>query len=239
MLILFHFNKSTCSQKVRLCLAELGLEWTGKHINLAAGEHLEPDYLSINPNGLVPALVHDGQVIVESSVICEYLCEAFSIASVLMPDNPVGRAKVRAWLRYIDEMPTASLRIPSFNKVIGLFQTFTEEEFEMYANRMPMRKHFFLKMGRQGFSRVETDKAIENLQKTVDRMETVLQTSRWLSGDAITLADICMTPIFVRMQDLDLDWIWAERPAVDSWFRAISVRSAFHATFDDDARFTF
>ena len=63
MLTLYHANHSTCSQKVRLCLAEKRLEWTSKLINLATNEHLTPEYLALNPNGVVPTLVHDGAVI--------------------------------------------------------------------------------------------------------------------------------------------------------------------------------
>jgi hypothetical protein len=73
MLELYHAHRSTCSQKVRICLAELGLEFRSRPINLIAGEQLTPAYLAVNPNGVVPALMHDGAAILESSVICEYL----------------------------------------------------------------------------------------------------------------------------------------------------------------------
>ena len=75
MLDLYHANHSTCSQKVRLCMAEKGLEYESHLINLATKEQLDPDYLRINPNGVVPSLVHDGLVVIDSSVICEYLDE--------------------------------------------------------------------------------------------------------------------------------------------------------------------
>ena len=81
LLELYHADRSTCSQKVRICLAELGLQYRSRPINLIAGEQLTPAYLAINPNGVVPALVHDDAVIIESTVICEYLCEAFPGAS--------------------------------------------------------------------------------------------------------------------------------------------------------------
>jgi glutathione S-transferase len=108
MLKLFHANHSTCSQKVRVCLAEKGLEWESQIINLATNEHLSPEYLALNPNGVVPTLIHDGAVITDSGVICEYLEDVFPEVP-LLPAEPVDRAKARSWIRYFDEVPTAAL----------------------------------------------------------------------------------------------------------------------------------
>ena len=69
MLALYNNAYSTCSQKVRLCLHEKGLDWEDRQINFRLNEHLAPDYLKINPNGVVPTLVHDGNPVVDSSVI--------------------------------------------------------------------------------------------------------------------------------------------------------------------------
>lgn len=66
---LFHFMLSNCSQRVRLGLEEKGLAWTSHHLNLAANEHVTSDYQRINPKGVVPTLVHDGQVVIESNDI--------------------------------------------------------------------------------------------------------------------------------------------------------------------------
>ena len=68
MLELYHANHSTCSQKVRLCMAEKGLKYKSHLIDLGAKEQLDPEYLKINPNGVVPSLVHDGLIVIDSSV---------------------------------------------------------------------------------------------------------------------------------------------------------------------------
>ncbi|MGC1780341.1 MAG: glutathione S-transferase N-terminal domain-containing protein [Xanthobacteraceae bacterium] len=77
MLVLYHTAHSTCSQKVRLVLHEKTAKFDEVRIDLAKKEQLKPDYLKLNPNGVVPTLVDDGTPIVESSVICEYLDENF------------------------------------------------------------------------------------------------------------------------------------------------------------------
>ena len=77
MLELHHNNVSVCAQKVRIVLAEKDVPWTSRHLSLAKGEHLTPEFKALNPRGVVPVLVHDGHVIVESSVICAYLDEVF------------------------------------------------------------------------------------------------------------------------------------------------------------------
>jgi glutathione S-transferase len=83
MLELHHNNISVCAQKVRIVLAEKNLPWTGRHVSLAKGEQLTPEFKKLNPRGVVPVLVHDGSTIVESSVICSYLDDVF-------PDPPLS-----------------------------------------------------------------------------------------------------------------------------------------------------
>src|ERR1043166_10260290 len=94
MIELYHDNLSVCAQKVRIVLAEKNLPWTNHHRNLAAAEHLTPEFKKMNPRGVVPVLVHDGNVIVESSVICSYLDEAFPNPP-LMPKDPVEPPTMR------------------------------------------------------------------------------------------------------------------------------------------------
>ena len=74
---LYNFPASTCSLKVRICLAEKDLKWIDHSFKPHENKHLTQDYLAINPNGVVPTLVHDGTPIIDSSTILEYLDEAF------------------------------------------------------------------------------------------------------------------------------------------------------------------
>ncbi len=70
---LYHHGSSVCAAKVRLAMAEKGLEWNGVYIDILKGEQFDPEYLKLNPKGVVPTLVHDDLVIPDSTVIIEYL----------------------------------------------------------------------------------------------------------------------------------------------------------------------
>lgn len=238
MLTLYHANHSTCSQKVRLCLAEKGLAFDSKLINLGTNEHLTPEYLALNPNGVVPTLIHDGQIIRDSGVICEYLDEVFPDPP-LMPSDPVARAEVRAWIRYLDEVPTSAVRVPSFNMAfLPRYDGLDDAAFQSeQADIRPLRKHFYEKMGRKGFDDTEVDNALEQFQAAVDRMERQLGQTPWLSGEAVGLADYIATPLMDRMDDLGLGALWEERaPAVTEWFARIRAQPAFDAAFYPKAR---
>ena len=82
MMILHHGWRSSASRRVRLCLEEKGLQYEGHVVDMAEMEHHSPDYLKINPLGVIPTLIHDGKPLHESGTICEYLDETF-------PDPPL------------------------------------------------------------------------------------------------------------------------------------------------------
>ncbi len=91
MLQLYHNDMSTCAQKVWLTLAEKGLDWEGIHFNLREGPQHRPDYLKLNPAGVVPTLIDDGRVVIESTVIMEYLDDRFPISRYALPTRMAGR----------------------------------------------------------------------------------------------------------------------------------------------------
>ena len=77
MIELYHNDMSVCAQKVRFALAEKQLSWESHHLNLRAGDQQQPEYLKLNANALVPTLVDNGTVIIESTVINEYLDDTY------------------------------------------------------------------------------------------------------------------------------------------------------------------
>jgi len=73
MVELYHFWSSVCSVRCRMALEEKGIEWTSRYIDLFKFDQMQPGYLAINPDGLVPTLVHNGAPVRESTVINEYI----------------------------------------------------------------------------------------------------------------------------------------------------------------------
>ncbi len=112
---LYNAPQSTCSQRVRFVLNAETLPFAEIKLDLLAGDQFKPDYLALNPNGVVPTLRHDGAVVTDLSVIIEYLDEIASTPANFTPRDPVLRAKMRALMRFIDEVPAAAVRVPTYN----------------------------------------------------------------------------------------------------------------------------
>ena len=231
---LYNAPQSTCSQRVRFVLNAKRLPFTEIKLDLLAGDQLKPDYLKLNPNGVVPTLDHDGSIIIDSSVIIEYLDEITPEREFFTPGAPAERAKMRALMRFIDDMPAAAVRVPTFNLAfLPRFQAMSEEEFTAFANAKPLRREFMLAMGRNGFPQAEMDAALGRLERTLERMADAIAASGgpWLMGARPTLADIAVMPAIVRMADLGLDKMWAHKPTIGGWYDAIRAHSAYVPTY--------
>jgi glutathione S-transferase len=237
VLELYHAPVSMSSQKVCLALAEKRLPWVDCFVDLARGEHLDEWYLRINPNGLVPTLVHDGRAIIDSAVINEYLDEVFPDPP-LRPADPVARARMRAWRQFANEVALPAIRYPSFNAfVLARLAHQSDTEFAAQIERRPLRRRFYERLrNRKGFDAETIEEALEDLRLTIARMEEALAAGPWLAGNAYTLADIALAPVLVRMNDIGLASLWAECPRVAEWYARIEARPAFAEAYLPPAR---
>ena len=230
---LYNAPQSTCSQRVRFVLNAKALPFNEVKLNLLEGDQLKPDYLKLNPNGVVPTLDHDGAIIIDSTVITEYLDEV-SQANSFTPEHPVERARMRAVMHFLDEMPAAAVRVPTFNLAfLPSFQKMSREAFLAMAESKPLRKEFMMKMGQTGFPDAEMDDALNRLRRSYERMEAEITRSGgpWLLGKAITLADIAAMPALVRMDDLGMSSQWQDLPGVARWYENIRAHPAFKPTY--------
>jgi glutathione S-transferase len=242
---LYNAPPSTCSQRVRFVLNAKGLPFEEKKLDLLAGDQLKPDYLKLNPNGVVPTLDHDGNIVIDSSVIMEYLDEiapepqnftprAHSASEDARKRACVARAKMRALMRFIDEMPAAAVRVPTFNLAfLPRFAAMSEAEFLAFAESKPLRKEFMLAMGRKGFPEKEMNAALDRMKRTYERMDMAIAESGgpWLLGKEITLADVAVMPALVRMADLGLAHMWQDMPRIKRWYDEIRAHRAFKPTY--------
>jgi glutathione S-transferase len=240
MLVLYHAAHSTCSQKVRMVLHEKDVKFDTVPIDLAKKEQLRPEYLAINPNGVVPTLVDDGVPIIESSVICEYLDEKYP-QNPLVPSNLLERARMRAWTHYIEEVAVGAIRVPSFNR--AFLYRFEKKDQKQFENEeigpRPVRRELFQRMGSpKGFSRQDIDRSLEQLTETCRRMDAAIaKRGPWLMGEQFTLADVLVMPSIDRMADLGLSHVWEKKfPQVGAWYERLQARPAFKATYYSGSR---
>jgi glutathione S-transferase len=229
---LYNAPQSTCSQRVRFVLNTKQLPYEEVRLNLLAGDQLKPDYLKLNPNGVVPTLDHDGAIIIDSTVITEYLDEVEPEES-FTPEDPVKRARMRSLMHFIDEMPAAAVRVPTFNLAfLPNFQKMSREDFVAMAESKPLRKEFMLTMGQTGFPKEEMDSALARLRRAYERMDAEIAASGgpWLLGKNLTLADVAVMPALVRMDDLGMP-DWQDLPRVVTWFDNIRAHPSFKTTY--------
>ena len=237
MITLYDFGNSVCCQKVRITLREKGLPWEAVPVNLFAAEQYDPKYLKLNPKGLVPTLVHDGNAIAESTLICEYLDDAFP-EPPLKPDDPAGRARMRLWSKFVDE---------------GLFEGVTEISFSaMFRERMknmpedirqvrfrnigdPRRRDRFMSTYELGVQSPYVLHAIGAYERAFKIMEqTLAEGGPWLIGAQPTLADINMMPFVARLSYLGLLDVWtSERPHIMAWWEKVQEWPSFKSGLSD------
>ena len=232
MLELYSAAQSTCSQKVRLTLAEKHLDFVEHKMKLFQNDQLKPEYLKLNPNGVVPTLVDDGAPIIDSSVIMEYLDEVYP-ETALSPAGPKQRAQMRAWLRFFEEVPTVAVRFPSYNAAFARhFEKMSDDEFKALAKSKPLRDKFLGEMDKQkGFSVEKLKQAEDSITKTVQRMEKSLSQSAYLLGNSVTLADFAVLPSLIRMEDLGYEFLWNDCPGVGAWLDRMKSRRAYSLAY--------
>ena len=231
--VLYNAPQSTCSQRARFVLHEKAQPFEEVRLDLFSGDQLKPDYLAINPNAVVPALLDNGRPVLDSAVIIEYLDEIFP-APALVPHDPFDRAHMRSLMRFIDEVPTPAIRVPSYNLAfLQHYRGMTEQEFQDLCDSKPLRRDFLLAMGRTGFPEAEMRRSRLRLRQGVQRLAAAIAASGgpWMCGAALTLADIALMPTIVRMDDLGMDAEWAGLPAVATWLANLQARPAFAATY--------
>lgn len=239
--VLFNAPQSTCSQRVRYALHAKGVAFEEHKLDLFSGDQLRPDYLAINPNGVVPTLVHAGQPVTDSAVILEYLEDILPEVAPMRPAAPIAVARMRAMMRFIDEVPTPAVRVPSYNLAfLPHYQAMTEAEFQALCEAKPLRREFLRKMGRTGFSQGDMDEALGRLGRGVERMAEWLAASGgpWLMGADLTLADVALMPVTVRMDDINLGHLWGKHPEIGAWLARLRATPPYRATYYHGALLT-
>jgi len=230
MLELYHTHNSVCAQKVRIVLAEKGLKWESHHLLLAKGEHQTPEYFKLNPKGVVPTLLDDGQVIRESTIIVENLNETYP-EPALMPATSLDRAQARLWMKRIDdEIHEPATTTVSFSIALRhIFMEQGEEACEAWIDKIPteMFRDRYRDMVRNGLESVDFRPALKIFKKLFTDLDEWLGAREWIAGSDYSLADLSYTPYLTRFERLNLIELIERYPNLFDWYGRMKSRRAY------------
>ena len=234
MLELYHFGPVANSLTPLLCLIEKGLAFEDRFLNSRLWQHHAPEFRAINPQGTVPVLRHAGRVVVESTVINEYLDETFPEVP-LRPADSWERSQMRVWTKFVDEYLCPALTVLGANNAAPFASSIDKVEMRAILERMPnseiRRKWAIVSNG--GYSPEQLDDARTRLGRAIERMEAQLAgNGDWFAGGAYSLADIklfSMTPGVERIVPEVCNATVS--PRVHAWLRRVEARPAVRAMF--------
>ena len=235
MLKLYHGKGSVCSIKVRIGLAEKQLDWESCLVDLPKGEQFAPEYLRLNPNAVVPTLLDDGFVVIESSVILQYI-DTLSDENILMPGDVKARTNTLVWLvRCLDShaaINTMTFSTVGREKIIG---SKTPAEIKESIIRMPNPKAASKRWDliENGTSSQHLIGDFFTLYRLFADMQTLLKESSWLTGNAYGMTDTAILAYVDRLDRLAMSGLWEERfPAISNWLKASKSRSSYGKAID-------
>ncbi len=223
---LYHGGMSNCSMRVRMTLEEKGLEWTSHHIDLRKAENTTAEYFAIHPKGLVPALVHDGVVIIESTDIIDYLDEHYPDPP-LRPADPEARRTMHEWMRLAADNHI-SVKAYMFANQIGKRMAKSPEALAEYLRlqkNAELREFHAEHSSPQGLSAERLAKATAILEDCFAKLDATLAEHEWLAGDAFSLADITWLPLYVTLNNAGFPF--DAYPNVVRWKDAVRARPSF------------
>lgn len=224
---LYHGDISNCSMRVRMTLIEKGLPWTGHHLDLKRKENISDAYFGINPNGLVPTLIDNGVVHIESNDIIDYLDETYPEPSLRAPGDEDGMLE---WLRL-----AASIHVPAVKPYVyatrmqkKLKKTAEEQEKYDALQKNDELKNFHAKhAGGGAFGETDIARANEILEACFAKLENALEGREWIMGDRFTLADISWIPLHFVL--VGCGYPFDNYPNVSRWAAALRDRESYKA----------
>lgn len=242
---LYHFPTSLCSQKVRLALAEKGVEWQSSIVNIGpAHEQLQPWYAKLNPRLVVPTLDLDGETITDSRHIVEQIDGRFS-GEPLVPAEL--RDEVTRWVEAQDRLPMRELELAQTKGLVRWLRRWGLKQKRKQIRKLTKKYPELAEVYRRKLDDLaaldEVVRSPTRGRELVDEIEAVLDglelhlsladegTPRWLAGDRYTLADLVWTPVIARLELIGFARSMAahRRPHLAGWYARVRERASFAA----------
>jgi glutathione S-transferase len=229
---LLHFQASSCSQKVRILLAEKGLAWESHPVDLARKENIRPWFLGINPRGVVPVLVHDGSVHVESNDIMEYLdTRIASPATPLFPRSDAEAESARRSLALEDELHSDLRNVTLGFLLPAALARKSATDLDRFANsgapdpRRDEEVRWHRDFARQGVTAEQARASFAAFARAFTDLDARLASSPWLLGDRLSLLEIAW---FINVHRLArAGYPLARHPHLAAWYGRLLERPAF------------
>lgn len=231
MLEVFDYELASCPTKVRLALAEKDMAWTRRRTDILKFEHKRSRYISVNPAGLLPAVILDnGAVLTESHTIIQYL-DASDGRPRLTPADPDDKARMQLWLKRVDDIHL-SQGLWNYDQVfLPYWRSLPEDDLDwlLRSFESPAGAERMLYLFKHGISMERLADARQALIRFFDDIEAQLQHTLWLCGDQYTLADIALTP-YVNSVVNAISGLWNGRsPNIARWLRQVRERPSYHS----------
>ncbi|MDN7206201.1 glutathione S-transferase family protein [Klebsiella pneumoniae] len=223
MITLWGRNNSTNVKKVRWVLEELDLPYQQILAGLEFGLNHDPEYLAMNPNGLVPLLKDDatGVVVWESNTIIRYLAAQYGVDRLWLA-APAQRAQGEKWMDWSNGTLSLWLAAPA--------QRAQGEKWMDWSNGTLSPAHRPVLMGLVRTPPEQRDPAaiaagISACEALFAMLDDELAKMPWLSGEQFGLGDIAVAPFVYNLLSI-LD-SWQPRPHLQRWYQQISQRPAW------------
>ena len=200
---LYHTGFSNCSMRVRIALEEKNLEWTSHFLDLVKGENLTEEYFGINLSGVVPTLVDDGVVIIESTDIIDYLDKKYTPGS-LRPEIEKDQQLMYDWMNLASDNHLSIKTYMYGNVKGGPNLKRTGEQMADYRKKQTFNAALLEFHERfnssEGFTKEDLDNAAVVIDNCFGKMDKRLQDNLWLAGESFSLADIAWIPQLVILK---------------------------------------
>jgi glutathione S-transferase len=236
---LIHFSGSSCSQKTRIFLNLKGIDWVSHHVDLTSGKNHSDWFLGINPRGLVPILVDDGEVHIESNDIIQYLEEKFPEPKLI----PEGYKTLTSELLKEEDDLHLDIRNVSFRFLFGKLarkRPSSIKKFEDYEGTIEGKRdshkvkevNFYNDFLKQGIPVDALKQSVTKFIKVYERFEQDLANQEFLLGEEVSVLDIAW---FIYTHRLDLagyDFKKRHR-AVYNWYLNLLGKEAFKKEIEE------
>ena len=236
--VLFHHPGSLCSQKVRLALAEKGVAYEARVIDIGPrGQNYEPWYARINPRMVVPTLVHDGQPVTDSARIVRYIDERFD-GPPLHASDEAGRAAEARWIEVADKLPLRELSYGGIRGPFGWILRRTDrgriekltrhrdqnpDLAPLYDARIDDVKRWFA----VSRSPAQVEAILSRVDEALDGLDAHLDGGAFIGGARYGLADVLWTVVLGRLHSLSQGERVRARPRVEAYFQRMKARPSF------------